>query len=155
MNHSKKQIPFSCLGPSKKNPSSITRSDSSGSAIYSISLPASTRLRRRSKGKPCMVCKTGRAPTPIVVFAIATSLGVTAGKSSLFFASPHLTQKGTQRPCTRAWERRCRHVGSLFIASVGPATAVSVYTFWLTATAGKLSIFLASSSSKQKGIQRP
>jgi hypothetical protein len=88
------------------------RSRFSRSAGYSINLPASTRLRRRSNGKPCIVCKTGRAPTAIVVPAQVLELGKGAGELSISFGSPHLKQKGIRRLCTTTWERRCRHVGS-------------------------------------------
>lgn len=88
-------------------------------ADYSINLLASTRLRRRSYGKPCVVCKIGRAPTAIVIPAQLLGVGKEAGESSVSFGSPQLKQKGIKRPCTRALERRYRHVGSLLTDSAG------------------------------------
>lgn len=145
----------SYLDTSERPLHQLPRSGPSGSTGSSIILPSSTRLRRRSKGNPCMVCKTGRAPTAIVVFAFTFWTEGETGDLSLLSESPHLRQKGIQRPCTRAWERRCWHSGMLLTASLGLAIIVFAYTSGLKSTAGRLSIFLASSCFKQTGIQRP
>jgi hypothetical protein len=100
------------------------------STDHSISLPASTRLRRRSNGKPCMVFKRGRAPTAIVAFASVFWPEEVKIASSLLFGSPHLEQKGMKRPCTMAWERRCGQRGLSFAADAELALTVGVASCW-------------------------
>jgi hypothetical protein len=73
-----------------------------------------------------MVSNAERAPTAIVVSASAFWLGATADESSPFLGPPHRKQKGIQCPCTRAWERRCWHIGVLLIASASLAFAYCV-----------------------------
>jgi hypothetical protein len=135
------------------------RSRSSRSAGYSINLPASTRLRRRSNGKPCIVCKTGRAPTAIVVPAQVLELGKGAGELSISFGSPHLKQKGIRRLCTTTWERRCRHVGSWTTASPGLAWRDDVVGWWQRAVSRPGGVWVGCVSGSpdltQNGIQRP
>ena len=78
-----------------------------GSASYSINLLASTRLHRRSNGKPCTVCSIWSALTAIVAFASASWLEAKAAEFSILFSSLHLKQMEIQRPCAWVWERWC------------------------------------------------
>lgn len=111
------------------------QSRSTGSAGYPVNLLASTRLRRRSNGKPCMVCSIGTALAAIVVFAYAFWLEATAGGFSIFFSSSHLKQMEIQRSCARAWERRCWHPGSLTTTSAGLTSRDGVVSWLLSAGA--------------------
>jgi hypothetical protein len=106
-----------------------------------------------------MVCRTGRAPTAIVFFAHVLELGREAGEVSISFGSPHLTQKGIRRPCTTAWERRCRHVGSLPTTSAGLACRDGVVSWSQRAVPRPGGVLVGCVSGSldltQTGIQRP
>jgi hypothetical protein len=106
-----------------------------------------------------MVCKTGRAPIAVVFFAHVIELGRGAGGSSISFGSPHLTQKGIRRPCTTAWERQCRHVGSLPTAGAGLAFRDGVVSWSLRAVSRPGGVWVGCVSGspdlKQYKIQRP
>ena len=109
-----------------------------------------------------MVCSIGITCTAVVVFAYASWLEGTAAGFSIFSSSSHLKQMEIQRPCTRAWERWCWHLGWLTTTSAGLMSRdgtvswlLSAGAFWLEATAGDSSLPFASPHLKQKGTKRP